>query len=359
MDHSYAIIMAGGAGTRLWPISRQKRPKQFQAFTHELTMLQHMVRLTTQVIPIERLFVMATPEFAAIIRGQIPQLPAENLLYEPSRRDNGPAITLGMIQVLKRDSKAVVALLWSDHDIRQETVFADTIKAAFKAAKEYPRALVTVGAKPTHPDPTLGYIQTGTEIATYDGVPIFKVKRFVEKPSPEDAARFVSSWEYLWNVGYKIVSAAFYLQKFNEVQPELAPTVNSLVAACAAKDEEKMADLYATFPKLSIEFLFTPFLTELLVVPADIGWSDIGNWKTLHDVLKDRHADQLVTRGEVLSLDSKDSLVFAGERPIAVIGIKDLIVVDDGDVILVMNKGCATDIKKFIQQLETSNPDLL
>ena len=359
MDHTYAIIMAGGAGTRLWPISRKSRPKQFQAFTHELTMLQHMVSLTRQVISIEQIFIMATPEFADIIRTQIPELPTENVLFEPSRRDNGPAITLGMIQVHRRDPKAIVALLWSDHDIREKEVFAKTITAAFQAAKDHPSSLVTVGAKPTSPDPSLGYIQVGTEIQKYNGVPVFVVKRFVEKPSSEDAIKFVSSWEYLWNVGYKIISTTEFLSKFSEVHPELAPTISKLTAACESVDERKITALYEQFPKLSIEYLLTPHLTNLLVVPADIGWSDIGNWGTLHDVLKDRYPEQVVTRGEVITHGSKNSLVFAHDRPIAIIGVEDLIVVDDGDVILVMKKDAAGEIKKFIQKLETTNPELL
>jgi mannose-1-phosphate guanylyltransferase len=359
MDHTYAIIMAGGAGTRLWPISRKNRPKQFQAFTHELTMLQHMVTLTKQVITIDRIFIMATPEFADIIRTQLPELPSENLLFEPSRRDNGPAITLGMIQVHRRDPKAIVALLWSDHDIREKEVFADTIRAAFQAAKEHPLSLVTVGAKPTSPDPSLGYIQVGTEINNYNGVPVFVVKRFVEKPSPEDAVKFVSSWEYLWNVGYKIMSTTEYLAKFTEVHLELSLTISELTVACNDLDERKITALYEQFPKLSIEYLLTPHLTDLIVVPADIGWSDIGNWATLHNVLKDRYQEQVVTRGEVISHNSKNSLVFTHDRPIAIIGVEDLIVVDDGDVILVMKKDAAGEIKKFIQKLETTNPELL
>ena len=359
MDHSYAIIMAGGAGTRLWPISRQKRPKQFQAFTHELTLLQHMVKLTSQVIAPENILVMATPEFADIIRQQLPELPTQNLLFEPARRDNGPAIAIAMLQAHLRDPEATVALLWSDHDIREPEVFAKTLETCLAASKQSPSSLVMMGAKPTHPDTGLGYIQIGKEIANYNDIPVFKVKAFAEKPDLVTATRYVSSWEYLWNVGSKIMKASEYLTAFRQIHPELESTLDTITEACKEMDQDKIRAHYDEFPKLSDEYLFTNHIKDLLVVPADIGWSDVGNWKTLFDVLKDRYSEQLVIKGEVISLDSKNSLIFAKDRPIAVVGINNLVVVDDGDVILVMNKDKASRIKELTQQLENNKPELL
>ncbi len=359
MEHSYAVIMAGGVGTRLWPISRKNRPKQFQAFTHELTLLQHMVKLVRDVLPVERIFIMATPEFASLIYSQVPEIPENNLLYEPSRRDNGPSTTLAMLQVCQRDPEATVAILWSDHDVQEPEAFATMLRASFQASQNHRDSLVVVGAKPTSADAGLGYIQVGTEVAKYEGVPVFQVKQFIEKPEQKDANRYAASWEYLWNVGYKIIGTQKYLDIFRAAHPELTQTLDDLKAALEGRDMDKIRATYDQFPALSIEYLFTPHVKDLIVVPADIGWSDVGNWKTLHNVLKEKFPNQLVTRGPVLSRDSSNSLVFAKDRQVVLLGVKDLVVVDEGDVLLVMTKDAAGSIKELTQQLESSNPELL
>ncbi|MBU6389227.1 hypothetical protein KGQ71_01795 [Patescibacteria group bacterium] len=351
--------MAGGAGTRLWPISRQKRPKQFQAFVNEETLLQHMVELCKPVVPLNRIYIMATPEFRSVILEQLPELPDGNILYEPARRDNGPAITLGMAQIHQKDPEAIVAILWSDHVINEPKTFADTVRAAFTASAHHPKSLITIGVNPAHPDTGLGYIQMGEEVQKYDGVPVFKVHKFIEKPDLETATKFVSSWQYLWNVGYKIMSTKEYLAIFKAVQPDLKKTVEELEVACHKNDTETIAKLYENFPKLSIEYLFTPFVKDLLVVPGDLGWSDIGSWNILHDILKKRDGEHVITRGEVISIDSNNSLIYAKDRPIAVVGVNNLIVVDEGDTLLVMSRDAAQSIKTVIKALEDNHQELL
>lgn len=348
--------MAGGAGTRLWPISRAERPKQFQSFVGPETLLQHMVSLATEVVPLERVFIMATPQFSQTIQEQLPELPSQNILFEPARRDNGPAIMLGMLQVSKLDPQATVAILWSDHLIQSRASFAITLNAAFMAAEATPQAMVTVGANPTFPNTALGYIQMGKEVAQYADVPVFTVRKFIEKPELKVAQAMVSGWEYLWNIGYKVLNVQMFIETFREVQPELRETFDALQKA---ESQAVITELYEKFPKLSIEYIYTPFVKELLVVPADMGWSDIGDWKTLHEVLAEDHPENLALRGQVISHHSRGSLAFSKTKPIVLLGVEDIVVVEEDDVILVMNREQAQDIKQLNALLETANPELL
>jgi len=355
-EHSYVLIIAGGAGTRLWPISRQSRPKQFQSFTNERTLFQNMAELALQVVPIERVFVMATPEFSPLILEQIPDLPNENLLFEPGRRDTGPAAALAMLQINQRDPDAAVAMLWSDHVIQDKEKFAEVLSTCFQTVGDHPEALVSVGASPTEPDTGLGYIQMGDAVQRYGDITVFKVRKFVEKPDLATAKKFLTSWEYLWNVGYNVMRTNTFLQELRKVQPELEPVLDEL---SAASTPDQIATAYEKMPRISLDYLLVQKLDTQMVIPADMGWSDIGNWNTLHEVLKSEAKDGLVTRGEVISIESDNSLVFAKDRPIALVGVHDLVIVDDGDVLMVMHKSSAQSIKQLITTLEERKKNLL
>ena len=357
--HQYALIMAGGAGTRLWPLSRKSRPKQFQAFTDEQTLLQHMVSLALTVVPLERILIMATEEFSETIRGQVTELPTENLLFEPARRDNGPAFLLGALELQLRDPQAVMAVLWSDHLIQNPEGFTSMLAGAFAAAEARPESLVTVGANPTSPDPTLGYIQMGREAGEFKGTSVFTVRRFIEKPDTRTAERFVASWDYLWNVGYKIMCVAGFLNSLNAVRPDLEQQTEELRKAVSSADHSAVAAAYEALTKESIEYMYTQHVKELLVVPADLGWSDLGNWNVLHEVLSTDTDQSMALRGEVVSISSSNCLAFAKDRPIALVGVRNLIVVDDGDCILVMHKEATNEIKAVGLALEPIHPELL
>jgi mannose-1-phosphate guanylyltransferase len=353
--------MAGGAGTRLWPFSRKSLPKQFRSFGDDRTLLQHMADNVTTVIPIEQVLVMAVPEFTPLIREQLPNLPAENILFEPARRDTGPAILLAMLQIQALDPEATVMVLWSDHLIQDSQVFHDTMVAAFDAVVANPLSFVLTGANPTYPETGFGYIQMSTEVGVYSGVPVFKVKRFAEKPDLKTATRYVASWDYLWNVGYQTTTLTNFFTSLAGAQPELQEIVSKLKDAVAVHNKEAITELYGDFQKISIDFLLIEKTKNLLVIPTDMGWSDLGNWNALHDILRTKanDVDEVVTRGEVISLQSKNSLILAKDRPIAIIGVEDLVVVDDGDCILVMHKSASQAIKLLNAELENRNPELL
>lgn len=361
-DHTYAIVMAGGAGSRLWPMSRKHLPKQFQPLLGKETPFQLMIRLVSQVIPTERIMVMAPNEFKHLILEQAPQLGEQNILQEPERRDTGPAIVLGMLEMVERDPEATVLTVWSDHLILDEAKFAQVIEAGLVTVADHPNWLVNVGAKPTKADTSLGYIQMGSALTEHNEIEVRRVKRFVEKPDEATATRFFQSHEYLWNLGYNIMRAQSFIEQFKAVNPDLVDEMEHLAVAIREPyDAAAVAEGFARLPKAAIDYLFVEKIEHIAVVPADMGWSDIGTWAALHKMMIAKSGHSMVTKGEVHSIDTKNSLIFAKDRPVTLVGVQDLIVVDTGDAVLIMhNDAKASDLKKLVQEtLSETNPELL
>ena len=321
-----------------------------------------MIGLITQVIPLERIFIMATPDFKSMILEQVPGILENNILIEPARRDNGPAITLGMLQIEQRDPEAEVGIFWSDHRIERPEAFKQAVEAAFAAVENYADYLIIVGANVTRPDTALGYIQMDKELGTYAGVRVFSAVRFIEKPDLPTARRFQSSWGYLWNVGYSVMKVDAFFRSLAEVQPDLRETLANLKQVISQPNvtANDIAPVYEGFEKISIDYLFTQKLTKLAVVPSDMGWSDIGTWEILHEVLASSHSDNMVTKGDVTAIGTTHSLIYAKDKPIAVVGMENVIVVDTGDAILVMNRTAPSSlVKDLTKHFSNTKPELL
>lgn len=360
-SHRSVLIIAGGSGTRLWPMSRKDLPKQFQPLFGSETPFQLMVRLVSLEVPLRQIYVIAIPEYKEIILEQVPGFSPENILFEPAQRDTGPAVTLGILQILQRDPEATVATMWSDHLILDTKAFGAVIRGAFEAAEQYPDYLISVGSKPSKADPSLGYIEMAAQKGVFSGTPVYTVAKFTEKPDQNTADQFLTSGKHLWNVGYNIMRAAAYLEELVKHNADLKAAVTTLQEHIANQNTEGITEVYETFPKISIDYLLVQKLEKKLVVPADMGWSDIGTWATLHEMMVAKTGNHLVTEGEVRSINTQNSLVFAKDRPITLVGVKDLVVVDTGDTILIMNYHApAADLKSLVQNtLPETNPELL
>ncbi len=215
----YVVIMAGGGGTRLWPLSRQKKPKQFLQLTGETTLLQDMYSYVRRLLPAEQILVMADAAKAELAREQLPEVPSENILIEPSSRDNGPAIALATLLLELRDPGCKTAIIWSDHSIQKPEKFASCMRAAFDVLDTKPDHLVTIGLKPTRPATEFGYIKTSDQLDIVSEEPIFNVEGFEEKPNLETATQYVANEKYLWNSGYKVFLASTLLNLFREHNP--------------------------------------------------------------------------------------------------------------------------------------------
>lgn len=356
--HNYVVIVAGGSGSRLWPLSRRSSPKQFLPLLNGESMFQHMYTLLKESVPAERIIIQTPDSLAHFVREQIPDLKPENLFLEPERRDHGPAFGMAATLIAERDPEAVIGFFYADCIIKNRGVFYETLQTAYQAVSDFPEHIVTIGVKPTYPDTGYGYIQMAQEQKTYGEQQLFSVKRFTEKPDLKTAQRYVRSWDYLWNTGYKICRAALFLDVVAKVDSDMAQHLHELgeqVTQGAAK--ETIAATYAKLPKMSVEFLLTEKLDNLLVVPADLDWADISDWNSLANMLAEMTGDDLVTRGDVLLIDSRNSLAFSEKKLIAAVGLEDMVVIDTDDVLLIAPKAQAQRIKELVQRLEAEGEE--
>ncbi len=357
-DNHYAVIMAGGSGTRLWPMSRKSSPKQFQALFSSQTMLQLMYQLLREVFTPGHIFVQTDKRFRELVESQLPELPKENILLEPEARDTAPAFGFATAAVLQRDPNAKIGIFYSDHIVKNKEQFVNAVKVSYQSVEDFPKHIVMIGVKPTFPHTGLGYIQMNSQVKGYDEGEVFNVDRFIEKPDYETAETFIKSWEYFWNTGYKICTGATLFELMEKLDPQMVKTLKQIMKLMenpSDAHEKKIAELYHELPKISFEYLATEKLENLLVVPSDMGWSDIGDWKSLHDMLMEVNNHHMITKGHHIGTDCENCLIYAGDRMIATLGLKDIIIVDTGDVILVADKNHVHQMKRLIGTLEEQN----
>lgn len=359
-EHQYIVIMAGGSGTRLWPLSRKSKPKQFQSFVSEKTMIEETYDRVKNLVPEGHIFVSTTTEYRPLVLEKIPQISQENIIVEPESRNTAPAIALvsTMVQIL--DPEAVIATIASDHAIENPDEFHTTITGALATVTTHPDKLVTIGINPTKPDTGLGYIKMGQEFGNAGGKRIFNVDAFKEKPDQETAEIYLRSFDYLWNAGYFIFSVKTFSDWTNEFASRLAQVMQSIASAHRAGtlDTETLTRLYATADSEPIEPLIVEKLSpeKRLVIPAPLKWSDVGSWGTLYEFLTEKSGNHSVVHGKHIDLGSKNLFVQGNNRLIATIGIEDLIIVDTPDALLIARRDQVSgEIKKLIEKLKDQN----
>lgn len=356
-SHDYAVIMAGGSGTRLWPMSRKNSPKQFQAlFDSQKTMIQLMYELLLASFPVERICVQTDKKFAQLVTEQLPEVPRENIFLEPEARDTAPAFGFAAAALLKRDPEANIGIFYSDHIIKNKEEFTKAVECAYQAALDFPEFITMIGVKPTYAHTGLGYIQLKNQAKSYENGEVFHVERFVEKPDLETAEKMVKSWEYFWNTGYKVCKASHLFSLIENMNAQMADTLREIADLMHQENSEPaIAEKYASLERISFEYLVTQYTNKLLVIPSDMEWSDIGDWKTLHEMLSQLNNHHTITKGNHIGIHTKDSLVYSGERLIATIGLTDTIIVDTGDVILVADKHRVQEMKDLIGLMKEQN----
>ncbi|MEI6477948.1 MAG: sugar phosphate nucleotidyltransferase [bacterium] len=355
--HDYAVIMAGGSGTRLWPMSRRNSPKQFQAlFSTQKTMIQMMYDLLSELFPPERILVQTDKKFALLVNQQLTEVPEENILLEPEARDTAPAFGFATATLLQRDPEARIGIFYSDHIINSRAPFIKSVLAAYQSAVEFPEFLTMIGVKPTYPHTGLGYIKISKQATSLPDGEAFYVEKFVEKPKLEEAEKYVKSWEYFWNTGYKVCTAAHLFNLIEKIDRDMATKLKKIAKLMGDEGKEaEITTLYKELPKISFEYFVTEHTERLLVIPADIEWSDIGDWKTLHSMLAEFNGHHVVSKGNHVGVGDSNTLVYSGERLIATLGLTDTIIVDTGDVILVADKNRVLEMKELIDALKDQN----
>ncbi len=346
MPRLYALILSGGSGTRLWPRSRKRKPKQFLDLVGERTLLQETVARLTEIIPDERIFIVAPPEHRALIHEQLPELRADHLVIEPYPRGNAAAIGLAMAALHAFDPDAVVAVLPSDHVVEKQGAFRNVLVAATAAAEA--GWLVTLGIAPQRADTGFGYIEAGEPLEIKAPLPVLKVKRFIEKPKPDAAEKMVAAGGHYWNAGMFVWRVDKILESYREHLPKTAQALDALAESMGSpRYEGVLAEVWEETDRTTIDYGIAERAKNVAVVPADIGWHDVGNWSRLADIAGS------AARGTAddVAVDSSGNYIYAPSKTVVTIGVNDLIVVETDDVLLIAAKDRAEEVKVVVDRL--------
>lgn len=347
----YAVIMAGGSGTRLWPRSRQSRPKQFHKLTSEQSLLQDTVTRLNPTIDIEHTYIIAGESHVSAITEQLTDLPRTNIIAEPVARNTAPAVAIMAAVLYEKDPDAVMLVLPADHYMSKGDQFRKLLGTVEPVIRE-DDYLMTLGIKPTYPETGYGYIEISKEFKSLDEDTVFWVKSFKEKPDAETAEGYVASWRYVWNSGMFLWKASTILKMFEKYAPEIYEGVERYRKAIGTPDEAKVLnEVYNNFPSISVDYAILEKAEKVLVTPADIGWSDIGSWAALHELLSSED-DTNVVVGKHVGVDTHNCLIHGGDKLIATVGLDNMIIVDSEDVLMICPKGRSQDIKLLLDRLK-------
>jgi mannose-1-phosphate guanylyltransferase len=345
----YAVIMAGGSGTRLWPLSRQQRPKQALPLIGQRTLFQEAVDRIRPLIPPERILTVTRREHAALLMAQAPELLLENFVIEPEGRGTAPAIGLAAVHLRRIDPQATMVVLTADHHIAAVDDFLRAVRAAGQVASE--GYLVTLGIRPASPSTGYGYIRHGLRLDIAD-LSAFQVERYVEKPDLEQARAMVDSGEYSWNSGMFVWRVDRILQEFERHMPELYRQLQEIDATVdTASYKATLSRVWPRVTKQTIDYGVMEQADRVAVIPADIGWTDVGSWGSLWSLLPADQAGNIAV-GAHVGINTRGTLTFGGRRLIATIGVQDMVIVDTDDAVLVCPREQEQAVRDLVDRLK-------
>jgi mannose-1-phosphate guanylyltransferase len=348
-NNFYVVLLAGGSGTRLWPMSRKSMPKQFHKFSGEKSLLVETYDRFIGVVPKENIYISLGENVLTETQKQLKDIPKENFIVEPVGKNTAPAIGLSAIKIFKKNPAAIIAAISSDHTVKKVTAYQKAFITAKSFVEKNPEYLVVIGIKPDKPETGYGYIKVGKKFSNH---PINIVDKFVEKPDLKTAEKYLTSGKYLWNAGYFVFRADSIISMFEKYAPEIYIGLKEILKAIdSPKEKEIINKEYAKFAKVPIDTALAEKVDKIAVVPADLGWSDIGSWASLLDILMDKK-NGIVTKGHHISVDDKNCLVYAADKLLTTVGLDNIIIVDTPDVTLVCNKDKSQDVKKLIEKLK-------
>ncbi len=347
---AYAVILCGGSGTRLWPLSRTMQPKQLLALNGTQTLLQQTAKRLLEHVTADRLFTVTHEDHKFQVKGQLADLALDavsNVLAEPMARNTLPAIAWAAYQIYQREPGAIIGVFASDHAIDNEPAFLQAWQAAEQVAQQ--GYLVLLGIKPHEPATGYGYIKPGQNRILSGLMPAYEVERFVEKPDLPRAQEFLQQG-FLWNSGMFVFKANVFMEMLATYQPEIDKLVRALKA-------ETLAEQYADFPNLSMDYGLAEKAEKVAVVPVDMAWSDLGSWDSLY-AKRPKDDNGNVLHGDVYSEDTNDSLIWASRGVVATLGLKNVAVIQTSDATLVCDRSRAEDIKNLVAKVKGTRPDL-
>ncbi|MCI0515014.1 NTP transferase domain-containing protein [candidate division KSB1 bacterium] len=352
----FGVIMAGGLGTRFWPRSRARRPKQLLNIFGDKTMIQAAVERISPIVPAEKLFVVATEQQKEGILQQLPQLKIENLILEPKGKNTAPCIGLTALLLRRIDPNEVMVILPADHMIQQSARFLEVLIQAEKVAQSG-SALVTIGIKPTYAATGYGYIQYNGVVEHHPSIPALRVKTFAEKPDLATAQQFLESGDFLWNSGMFLWKVSTIIQAIEKYMPELYDSLMEIDRALESEHaHEILHRVYCQIKSISIDYGIMEQAKNVIVLPGDFGWNDVGSWDEVHKLMtKDEHGN--ATLGNHVLKDVRDCLIDSPHKLVAAIGIEGLIVVDTPDALLICRKDQAQKVKDLVELMKRKNLD--
>jgi mannose-1-phosphate guanylyltransferase len=348
--HAYAVIMAGGSGTRFWPLSRRRRPKQLLPLFGKGTLLEQTVERIRSLIPAERTYVLTNELLRHEVQRRSPGIPRDQVVAEPVSRNTAPAIGLAAHEILRRDPDGLMVVLPSDHVIQKPGVFRQCLRAACQLGSIEGRSVV-VGLKPTEPHTGYGYVRLGARAGRVNGQEVFRVARFTEKPPLATARRYVASGRYLWNGGMFIWRASTLLHNLEKYQPAMARGLGEIAAAGGTRSPKTLRRLYPRLQNISVDFALMEKISNVYAVAAEIGWSDVGSWSVAHD-LKPKDSDGNVRPRHALCLHSQGNMIVSPRKFVVAVGVERLIIVETDDALLVCARDHAQDVGKAVQNLD-------
>ena len=351
----YAVIIAGGKGERFWPRSRGHRPKQFLSLLGENSLLQQSCERLAEKFGSDKILVVTGREYLDLARQQLPDLPPENFIIEPEGRNTAPCIGLAALHLRKRDPQAAMAVFPADHLVQGKDGFLNCLETGF-GLSESDTALVTIGIGPTRPETGYGYIEK-EEDALPGNASVFKVRRFVEKPDSDKAMEYLQSGRFFWNSGIFIFKAGLILGKIEKYLPELYRGLAAIEMHLGTEDEQNVMErIFPSLPAISIDYGIMEKEQDILVVRGDFGWDDLGSWAALAE-WSPRDKDGTAFLGEHIGIDTTECFVYGQDTLIATLGVKNLVIVQTPDVILVCDRERSQDVKNLVQMIKEQKKD--
>jgi mannose-1-phosphate guanylyltransferase len=358
MNHNYAVIMAGGGGTRLWPISRMKHPKHILPLLGNSTLFQSTLERLEGLIPSDQIYVVTIEAQAKELKSQAPDIPAENFLIEPMPRGTASVVGLAATVLAKRDSEAVMLVLPSDHFIRTRELFHQLMDTAIEVACD--NYLVTLGISPTFPATGYGYVQRGGILSRSFNFPVYKVRKFTEKPNEAKARNFLSRGDHSWNSGIFIWKAGNILQEFSRQMIDFRKSLDVIELAWGTnRQEEVLKSTWQLLKSDTIDYGIMEHAENVAVLLADgLKWSDLGSWDSLFDVLEPDLNGNVVVSADHMPLETHNSLVYSSAKKLVVtIGLDNLIIIDSGDTLLVCRRDQTQMVRQVISNLKENHQE--
>jgi len=365
-DHLYALILAGGGGTRLWPKSREKTPKQFLQLFNKKTLTQITAERLNRLLPWERIFVVTVSQaYKKEILKEVPGFLPENVVVEPARRETGPAHGLGATFIFKKDPEAVIITESADRLVNPLKKYLETLLASAKEAFEQ-KVMIAMGVKARYPNTGYGHIKRGKKLQTTDGITFYELEKFVEKPPLSLAKKFTESGNYYWNAGQFVWRADSILGSITKHTPQISKSLAEIEGAIGTKEQAAvLKKSYRAMPKISIDYAVAEKEKNFWVVEGNFNWTDIGDWNEVWKNLPQDKDGNVIIDGEepggrVINIDTSNALIQTDGRLIAVVDVDDVAIVDSKDILLVCKRSQAQSVKQIVEKLkEEKRKDLL